>query len=1799
MGSRDTGGPNRQAPIMEPLEPRILLSSDLEFTMSALTHDVTLRLREVDGIETIELVDTAAGLVLQRRATGETSWVTITGSQQDDALRIEADGVALLVSFPVLFDGRGGHDTVSGPRVDVDWYVEGEGGGRLGVNVFFTGVENLSGAADNEDTFYFLPEGRLAGVVDGGAGGFDTVVPLGGHFQRVEYRPTGPDSGSIARDDNVITFAGMEPVKADDLMASEIVFNGTLIADQVTLKLGSDGKLVLESDNDLSKFESFSFDVPSTSLTINLGFNAEGTDEHVYVEELKDFEADLIINGEGGPDQVIFKGDVNFLGHSLTVDAETIEVQSGVTLDATQVSGIAGDITLKASDADQVSSNLPIDVIPFSDELSITVKDATIKGGMIALEVLKESLLYSPFRLFGYRNKVVSVDVSGSTIEGTDVSITATAKDRSRADDVPSWVNNYVIDPLSSVFFDGILPAIPLAVMVRGAEASVTLNNTSIVSSGGVTLGATTVVDASVAAMASKDVVTNPTSTAMKLYEKICYFSAGYSQADGSAVTSLYGTTNIQAAGDVSLTSDATTTSVVAARTTENIDAGEAPTTKAVSAVVSVFRSNTTSHALVGEDVTITAGGNVNVHAKANVEAQAKSGVSLYQDGLGGLGVAIGWEKSDVKAEVNGHVTASGWSSDRQVNLSQVHVDQDTVTIPDHGFEDGQEVVYLAEDPNDTANPKTELTPISGLLHNETYKVVVIDKDTIQLKRTSSLDLDASAVNPDATHTLSRRTTVLFDPQTTVDPGTDTITIAGHGFLTGQPVDYAVGSNDQNPLGGLPDQGPYYVIRIDADRFRLARTEAEATATTHTWIDLTDRGEGSKHVLGFEETPVSFVPADAVDTPGETIALPDHAFSDGDALVYRTDPTIASTQTAVRWSTFIPSGTTVTFEPTAAGGESGCVVDPATDSITFDPSHSFVTGQKVRYSVDTGAPIGGLLKDTDYFIIKLSDETIQLASSREHALAGQPVNLTGTGTGDSHTFSTVAVEPDEDLIFSPNHKFETGQELTYFVGAGDPVGGLTSGGKYYAIRVDDNFLKLASSRTGASAGAAINLTSTGTGEMQGFQTTVFVHTFDAGRTVPVVDFDADRIELPGHGLADGDKITYRTSGGDPIGGLSNATDYYVIVVDADHVQLAADADSVLTKTAIPLSAGATIGLGLHALEPEADDKPLVLFDPTEIPPVDVDADTIRVRGHGFADGEQVVYLTGGGTPIGGLTDGQEYWVIVVDDDTIQLAASEGGDVIELSPGATGSSHGLERTSTVTAGDAPIGGLLSGEIYFVTVVDKDTIRLAESYQEALAAKPVQLDPAVATGTAHTLTTQGASGIAVVAELEASNLVNTGTLVGETPTISDMLTKGELQSPGWNALQPKSFKSADFSLQKWIVTAGKEDPFKESGSKPNETGSVAGGFGLNMVTHDVVARVGGSAVLKSGMDVEVRAEASQKVQVTVEGNSIAPKDGKKKFAISAAVGLGFYDNEVLATIDDGAVVDASDELKVLSSLTYPLLVQPIELVPLQGFWADPDDGSLITEVATTLDGKLGLTRIMNLWAATKARAPQSKLTVTGSVAYANFANRSEAVIGSGALINQDPDYQTAGQFVAVKASTEMQLVNIAGIIHIDLNERGVQRAIRDKSAGKVFSLFGNQAETLGIGGSAIIQYIDNDTIARIEEGAMVRTGADGGLIVDAHEDIFSFELAQAGGDSGKVGISGSLSLLEQTSDTVAHLESGGTATGREGSTPPPTTPRSISPSWAPSNWPRRRVSVSAWGSTTSSAGRRRSSGPSDSR
>ena len=86
------------------------------------------------------------------------------------------------------------------------------------------------------------------------------------------------------------------------------------------------------------------------------------------------------------------------------------------------------------------------------------------------------------------------------------------------------------------------------------------------------------------------------------------------------------------------------------------------------------------------------------------------------------------------------------------------------------------------------------------------------------------------------------------------------------------------------------------------------------------------------------------------------------------------------------------------------------------------------------------------------------------------------------------------------------------------------------------------------------------------------------------------------------------------------------------------------------------------------------------FDATDTDVVSISGDTLTFNNHRFVNLQRVTYADGGGTAIGGLTDGTAYFIIKVDQNNIKLATSSSnaaaGTAIDLTSGAAGTSHTL-------------------------------------------------------------------------------------------------------------------------------------------------------------------------------------------------------------------------------------------------------------------------------------------------------------------------------------------------------------------------------------------------------------------------------------------------------------------------------------------------------------------------------------------
>lgn len=195
------------------------------------------------------------------------------------------------------------------------------------------------------------------------------------------------------------------------------------------------------------------------------------------------------------------------------------------------------------------------------------------------------------------------------------------------------------------------------------------------------------------------------------------------------------------------------------------------------------------------------------------------------------------------------------------------------------------------------------------------------------------------------------------------------------------------------------------------------------------------------------------------------------------------------------------------------------------------------------------------------------------------------------------TIATTAVSTTADTITVTNHGILTGTKLTYSAASGTVLGGLTDATAYYAIFVDANTLKVASSLANAQAGTAIDLSGTGnssqtftgdtatatatvsggavnaitvTGVGSAYLTVPAVTVALPKRTIPTASITAstDTIAYTTHGLVAGEAVKYFNGGGTTATGLTSGTTYYVanagFTTGAFEVKAAATTNSVVT-----------------------------------------------------------------------------------------------------------------------------------------------------------------------------------------------------------------------------------------------------------------------------------------------------------------------------------------------------------------------------------------------------------------------------------------------------------------------------------------------------------------------------------------------------------------------------------------------------------------------------------------------------------
>jgi hypothetical protein len=160
------------------------------------------------------------------------------------------------------------------------------------------------------------------------------------------------------------------------------------------------------------------------------------------------------------------------------------------------------------------------------------------------------------------------------------------------------------------------------------------------------------------------------------------------------------------------------------------------------------------------------------------------------------------------------------------------------------------------------------------------------------------------------------------------------------------------------------------------------KTAVDASAPASALISVAVTGTGSNVQAAAAETPLADGAEPVIVSTGNEVKTAVNADDPGAADLVIVTGTNGSAVTAL-------------VETNLENGVDS-EVDVDTDEVTV-PAHPYFTGLKIRLTT-TGTLPAGLLTGTDYFIIVISADVMQFASSLANALAGTPVDITDEGS---------------------------------------------------------------------------------------------------------------------------------------------------------------------------------------------------------------------------------------------------------------------------------------------------------------------------------------------------------------------------------------------------------------------------------------------------------------------------------------------------------------------------------------------------------------------------------------------------------------------------------------------------------------------------------------------------------------------------------------------------------------------------------------------------------------------------------
>ncbi len=568
--------------------------------------------------------------------------------------------------------------------------------------------------------------------------------------------------------------------------------------------------------------------------------------------------ADVTIEGTSSADIIVVKD-------AATAGMITVESVNGTFANQTfetptetlKIDGLGGDDTITIESLNLTTASLEVlsETISVSPNSVITstgdIQLAASKSGTVELENLSPILVPT---------KTTRITIGqGVKITANDIEISAKSEDQTFTEllpaAVPDVVQTLLIDGLVDPLTDFL--TLPFKVLVKKSDASILVDaNVELTAAGGLTIEAEAASDATGKA-ASKLV------------------SLGYVSADASAVVDIKSGVTITAEDSIGIGSIGGATASMSSETSRELGAFPANSNN-LALSLAVSKADVTANTLIAGGTTITSNGSVNIVANGMQESSAEAESGLYEDGRAGLAFGLDFSNADVKADVDGTVTArvkpdmaTGFEIDpTQTDPNQpgfIDTTANTIYVGPHGLSTGDTLSY-----GNSRGASIGILGLEGLTNGTEYFVITTDDpNKIQLAESEDEAEAGTAINLGGGATLNSKS---FNIANTLDSAADTIALAnpafsgtglnasllGNTFADGQAVVYDAAGGI--PIRGLTSGETYFVI-ADSNEFdlqgdsrlvgeqviQLAETEADASAGNA--LDLDASGMTGTHRL--------------------------------------------------------------------------------------------------------------------------------------------------------------------------------------------------------------------------------------------------------------------------------------------------------------------------------------------------------------------------------------------------------------------------------------------------------------------------------------------------------------------------------------------------------------------------------------------------------------------------------------------------------------------------------------------------------------------------------------------------------------------------------------------------------------------------------------------------------------------------------------------------------------------------------------------------------------------------------------